>query len=324
MRDRQNRDINYMRISITDRCNLRCRYCMPNGIELVPMEDILTFEEIVEICKEAVALGITRFKITGGEPLARRGTDNLISMIKKLEGVEQVTMTTNGVLLAENLPALLDAGLDAVNISLDTLSREKYKDITGFDEFEKVIRAIGAASKVLPVKINVVLQQGVNDNEVLDLIRLAHDMDVSVRFIELMPIGEAKMGQMISNEDVKNLLMKSFDTVVADNQTYGNGPAVYYKVAGFKGRIGFISAIHGKYCNHCNRIRMTSTGMLKGCLCYESNISVRAAVREQDFDTVRQLIKETIMGKPVGHNFGCEQGPVYLQADTSKMAQIGG
>ena len=161
MKDLQGRDINYMRISITDRCNLRCKYCMPDGIELLPMSEILTFEEILRVCRQAVELGITRFKITGGEPLVRRGCADLIRKIKKLPGVEQVTMTTNGILLSEYLGELLDAGLDAVNISLDTMNRGRFEEITGFDQLSEVLKSIDAAvDSGLRVKVNVVQMNG--------------------------------------------------------------------------------------------------------------------------------------------------------------------
>ena len=174
MKDLQGRDINYMRISITDRCNLRCKYCMPDGIELLPMSEILTFEEILRVCRQAVELGITRFKITGGEPLVRRGCADLIRKIKKLPGVEQVTMTTNGILLSEYLGELLDAGLDAVNISLDTMNRGRFEEITGFDQLSEVLKSIDAAvDSGLRVKVNVVLQQDKNADEWQKILEIA-------------------------------------------------------------------------------------------------------------------------------------------------------
>ena len=193
MKDLQGRDINYMRISITDRCNLRCKYCMPDGIELLPMSEILTFEEILRVCEQAVELGITRFKITGGEPLVRRRCVELISQIKALPGVEQVTMTTNGILLSRYLDELLDAGLDAVNISLDTLNRGRFEEITGFDQLPEVLRSIDAAvDSGLRVKVNVVLQQDKNADEWQKILEIAERRPIDVRFIEMMPIGRGR------------------------------------------------------------------------------------------------------------------------------------
>ena len=193
VRDSYGRTIEYMRISITDRCNLRCRYCMPDGAKWIPMSEILTYEEIERICREAVQIGITRFKITGGEPLVRKGCADLIRMIRQIPGTEEVTMTTNGVLLGENLEDLLAAGLDAVNISLDTLIPEKYQEITGADELERVRKSIFMAEKSeIRVKINTVLQKGVNDEEWKSLAELAKKNKLDVRFIELMPIGQGR------------------------------------------------------------------------------------------------------------------------------------
>ena len=185
MKDQYGRIIDYMRISITDRCNLRCRYCMPEGVELVPMKNILSYEEIEMVCQAAAKAGIRKFKITGGEPLVRLGSPELIGKIMKIPGVEQVTMTTNGVLLSKYLPELLKNGLDAVNISLDTLIPEKYQEITGADELERVRKSIFMAEKSeIRVKINTVLQKGVNDEEWKSLAELAKKNKLDVRFIE--------------------------------------------------------------------------------------------------------------------------------------------
>lgn len=193
MKDQYGRIIDYMRISITDRCNLRCRYCMPEGVELVPMKNILSYEEIEMVCQAAAKAGIRKFKITGGEPLVRLGCTELIGKIKKIPGVEQVTMTTNGVLLSKYLPELLENGLDAVNISLDTLDRERYQVITGQDELFRVLESVDQAVDAgIPVKINSVLQKGMNEDEFLALARLTLEKKLDVRFIEMMPIGLGK------------------------------------------------------------------------------------------------------------------------------------
>ena len=233
MKDQYGRTIDYMRISITDRCNLRCRYCMPEGVELVPMKNILTYEEIEQVCQAAAKAGIRKFKITGGEPLARLGCPELIGKIKHIPGVEQVTMTTNGVLLSKYLPELLENGLDAVNISLDTLDRERYRVITGRDELEAVLESVDRAMESgIPVKINSVLQKGMNDDEFLALARMTIEKKIDVRFIEMMPIGIGKKFETIYNEDILKELKNQYPDIQEYGQTHGNGPAVYVKLPG--------------------------------------------------------------------------------------------
>lgn len=230
MKDQYGRDINYMRVSITDRCNLRCRYCMPEGIEWLPMEQILTLEEITEACRQAAALGIRKIKVTGGEPLVRKGCMELIGMLNALPGIEQVTLTTNGVLLPEYADELCRQGLHAVNISLDTLDPVKYTAITGFDQLPKVLDGIRAMeTHGVPVKINAVLQRGVNDMECIALTELAEAHPVDVRFIELMPIGHGKEMKPVSNPEVVEQLRSHYgaDRVTPDFHTHGNGrPAI--------------------------------------------------------------------------------------------------
>lgn len=320
LRDSYGREIDYMRISITDRCNLRCRYCMPHGVKWLPMGDILTFEEIELICREAVKLGITRFKITGGEPLVRRGCPELIRRIKAIPGVHQVTMTTNGVMLEEFLDELLDAGLDAVNISLDTLDEQRFEEITGFRELNRVLESIEqAVQKGIRVKINAVLQQGVNDDEWRQLTELAETYPVDVRFIEMMPIGSGKESKRVPNDKLLQKISEVYQGQ-PDEKQHGNGPAVYYQIPGFQGSIGFISAIHGKFCDKCNRIRLTAVGELKPCLCFGETISIREAARAGDGETVRLHLKKAIERKPEMHHF--ERSTEVTEQ--KKMSQIGG
>lgn len=321
MQDTYGRQIDYMRISITDRCNLRCRYCMPDGIQCVPMKELLTYEEIEAVCCEAASLGIRKFKITGGEPLVRKDCGELIRMIKRTPGVEQVTLTTNGVLLGEYLDELIDAGLDAVNISLDTLDAKRYREITGFDELDRVLKSMEAVEKRgLRMKINTVLQNGINSNEWTDIVELARDHRLDVRFIEMMPIGSGKKSQMISNDSLIAGLKERYGGVEKDTAVHGNGPAVYYKIPGFKGSVGFISAIHGKFCDSCNRIRMTSTGKVKPCLCFEDSLSIREAAQSGNGEEIRNILREAISRKPQMHCFEEE----CSVTEKRKMAQIGG
>ncbi len=293
MKDSYGRIIDYMRISITDRCNLRCRYCMPEGISQVPMEEILTYEEIEELCRAASELGISRLKITGGEPLVRSGCPRLIGMLKKIPGIEQVTMTTNGTLLKQYLPQLLDNGLDAVNISLDTLNPQIYQQITGKNQLHEVLAGIGQALKAgLTVKLNAVLQPGINSKEWLSLARLTTQYPLDVRFIEMMPIGCGRSYRPVSNQELLLRLKASYPDLRTDESIRGNGPAVYYRIPRAMGSVGFISALHGKFCSGCNRLRLTAQGKLKPCLCFEEEVDVMEILRGKEKKDAMEVLQE--------------------------------
>ena len=332
VRDSYGRTIEYMRISITDRCNLRCRYCMPDGAKWIPMSEILTYEEIERICREAVRIGITRFKITGGEPLVRKGCADLIRMIRQIPGTEEVTMTTNGVLLGENLEDLLAAGLDAVNISLDTLKLEHYNSLTGGchvdrnssdGNLEAVLRGMRKAQKQagISVKVNCVLMHQTRE-ELLALAELAKD-GVNVRFIELMPIGQGKEKHTLKEAEVKHILSETYGTIRPCGEKLGSGPAHYREIDGFEGKIGFISAISHKFCSGCNRVRMTADGFLKPCLQYETGMDLRTLLRDGVSDAeLKAQIEMTITQKPKCHHFGEINEPE--QTEHRGMSEIGG
>ncbi len=322
MIDKYGRTIDYMRVSIIDRCNLRCRYCMPTDIRWLSPKEILTLEEITEICRQASLAGIRKIKITGGEPLVRKGCTELIRMIKAIPDIRQVTLTTNGVLLPQYAGQLYKAGLDAANISLDTLNREKYAEITGFDALPDVLRGIEAMEKYkIPLKINAVLQKGVNDNDWQELVELARNRAIDVRFIEMMPIGYGKQFASISNTELLKKVRERYGQTEREKKAHGNGPAVYCHITGFQGSIGFISAIHGKFCHECNRIRLTSTGQLKPCLCYQDHIPLKETIRNGFKEDVYRLLIQAIRQKPKGHCFG--ESPDGI-TEKHKMAQIGG
>lgn len=321
MKDQYGRKIDYMRISITDRCNLRCRYCMPEGVELVSMGELLTYEEICRICQIAAEVGIRKLKITGGEPLVRRGCVDLIRELKQISGIEQVTVTTNGVLLEDYADALAEAGVDGVNISLDSLNRERYKWITGRDELINVCRGIEAILRTgVRTKINAVLQKDLNESEWESLVQLAWNRPIDVRFIEMMPIGYGKQFCAVSNGEILQKLLEIEPDTVPDPRVKGNGPARYYHVPGYQGSIGFISAIHGKFCRNCNRIRLTSQGQLKPCLCYGTAYDLRQSLREKNDDSVRETLQEAIRQKPGQHCFD-RTGEI---TESRHMVQIGG
>lgn len=319
MKDSFGREIDYMRISITDRCNLRCLYCMPEDIELLDRSEILSFEEIMAICRKASEAGIKKIKVTGGEPLVRRNCTDLIKAIKEMEGIEKVTLTTNGVHLKEHLDDL--EILDGINISLNSLKKDRYLEITGRDELETVLDSIEAVKKTdIPLKINCVIMKGINDDEILSLAELARKDNIQVRFIELMPIGYGREYVPFYSEEVLKVLEETLGECREDEEVHGNGPARYVKFEGFKGSIGLISAVHGKFCENCNRLRLTSTGKLKTCLCYEDSVDLREAVRTGSEEDISERLKDAVMGKPEQHCFE-EMDKI---TEKKQMVSIGG
>ena len=323
MLDQYGRRINYLRISVTDRCNLRCRYCMPEEVQDVGMKNILTFEEIWEIVKTGVSLGITHIRITGGEPLVRKGCVDLIRGIRKIPGVETITMTTNGVLLGNYAKQLKEAGVDGVNISLDTLDPEEFCQITGKREFPAVLAGIRAAKDAgLPVKLNAVNRKELDP---VPLVRYAQNENLPLRFIEMMPVGYGKQYVGRSNEELREMLEKTFGTAekLVDSEELsrmGSGPAVYYRFSDLKVPVGFISAIHGKFCDTCNRVRLTAEGYLKLCLCYDQGVDLRHVLREEEKENLRTVMEEAIFRKPAAH---CFERPSEM-TETHEMVKIGG
>ncbi len=319
MKDRFGRDIDYMRVSVTDRCNYRCVYCMPpEGVPQVSMAELLTYEETEQICRVAAELGITRIKITGGEPLVRRGVPALIGMLHKIPGIEQVTLTTNGALLERHLDDLLAAGLDAVNISLDTLDPARFSEITRGGDLRDVWNGLQAALGAgLPVKLNTVLYAG---EDWKTMAEAAGRLHVDVRFIEMMPIGKGSGYAGASREDVLRFLTKTYGTPEPDDRRHGNGPAVYYRFPGLSGSVGLIAPIHGMFCGTCNRIRLSASGQIKPCLCYGETVDLRGSLRSGDMAGVRRKLEEAIRRKPRAHGFADEGGVT----ETGTMNRIGG
>lgn len=317
MKDSFGREINYLRISLTDRCNLRCKYCMPeHGVEKTCHEDILSLEEIFEITKTFVRLGVNKVRLTGGEPLIRRDILDLVSNIGSLDGVKDFAMTTNGILLPRYARDLKAAGLTRVNISLDTLDPIKYRDITRGGSLDQALEGIEVAKEVglLPVKINTVLIGGFNDMEIEDLVDLTKD-GMDVRFIELMPIGEAAgwaEENFLSNSKVLERL-KDLKPVYKDDPA---SPAVYYRLGDYPGRVGIINPISCKFCSSCNRVRLTSKGMLKMCLHSNREIDLRTPLRAGE--DMERIVREAILTKEEEH--GLEEGK-YIDRN---MNQIGG
>lgn len=326
MIDIHNRKIDYIRISITDRCNLRCIYCMPeHGIKFLNSKDILSKEEIIYLCEAFAKSGISKIKITGGEPLVRKDLPSLIYKMKAIKGIENVTLTTNGILLEEQIDTLVEAGLDGVNISIDTLNKNTYKDITRLGDVDRVIRGIDKALKYknLNIKINCVPIRGKNDKQLLDIVNMAKNRNLSVRFIELMPIGLGKNMLGFKEDELKDLINKECGPLTNFNEKIGNGPSNYYSLEGFEGRLGFISAVSHKFCDKCNRVRLTSQGFLKACLQYEEGTDLRKLIHNgtSQSDLVK-VIKKTIFNKPKSHLFLEDRDDENFEKGV--MSQIGG
>ena len=325
MFDSKGRNIHYLRLSVTDLCNLRCRYCMPDGVDKLEREDILTYEEFLRLAALFARCGVDTVRVTGGEPLVRKGVEQLVKGLKAIPGIRKVTMTTNAVLLEQQLPALLEAGLDSVNISLDTLDPALFAKITARDEFAAVQAGIHAALESgIPVKLNCVPQVGVNEGELEALAALAEDKPLQVRFIEMMPIGYGAAMPCISGPELLTRFRRRWPELAplpgAACAALGDGPAVYYTVPGWKGDIGFIAAVHGKFCASCNRVRLTSQGFLRPCLASETGCDLRTLLRGGAADEeLLQAIRETIWSKPREHHFGDNSIPA-----TRGMYRIGG
>lgn len=350
MQDGLGREIDYLRISVTDKCNLRCRYCMPpHGITPLAHAEILTLEEIFRLVGIMEPLGIRKVRLTGGEPMVRKNLPWLVEQIHGLRGIREIAMTTNGTLFAPQAKVYREAGLTAVNISLDTLDPERFRCITGCDRADRaagvdsVLRAIDAAlEQQLRVKINCVPCVEMNGDDLEGIAMLAEDRPVDVRFIELMPIGCGKEYTGIPSEEILSRLEKRFGAAIAvpgksplavAGDAAGlyektDGPAVYYRFPGFCGRIGFISPISHKFCRECNRVRLTCEGRLKLCLHYDRGLELKPLLRSgaSDEEIGRQIIN-VLKEKPSEHHFRerteGEELPDGVE-EQRKMVQIGG
>ena len=320
MRDSFGRTIDYLRVSITEQCNLRCRYCMPETAgDSSSSHHLMTFDEIVDAVRAATSLGIQAVKITGGEPLCRPGCPDLIRQLKKIPGISQVTMTTNGLLVSRYLDELLDSGLDAMNISLDTLNEEQFRQITRRNfPLSQVLEAVKNCSEKIPTKVNAVLLSETED-QLIPLARLACSLPVDVRFIEQIPLGGQKPAACSCSLALSRLKAE-WPTLSPVTESRGNGPAVYWKAPGFLGTVGLIEAISHSFCSSCNRIRLTSGGQLKPCLCYEDSIDLMPALKSGNEKELLALFQKAVRNKPKAHCF--------LQPDEISehryMSQIGG
>ena len=324
MVDQFGRTIRYLRLSVTDRCDLRCRYCMPeSGVTWAPHSAILTYEQMIRLVRIGAGLGINRVRLTGGEPLVRRDLHVLVRALKAVDGIRAVTLTTNGVLLAQQLPALRAAGLDGVNLSLDTLDRGQYAAITRRDRLPEALAGLEAALDTpgLTVKLNCVPLEE-NGDQWAPLAALARDRALDVRFIELMPIGLGKELAGRAQEEVLGKLEAAFGPARPCDQGGGGGPARYVRFDGFAGRVGFISAVSHKFCADCNRVRLTAAGFLKTCLQYDEGVDLKPLLEAgADDGALRSAMEEAIFAKPACHHFAAAP----TAADEGRnMNQIGG
>lgn len=319
MIDAYGRNINYLRISVTDRCNLRCEYCMPeDGILCKGHEDILRFEEIIKVIKAAERLGINKIRYTGGEPLVMKDFDKLIYETSKLKKINDISVTTNGILLAEMAADLKKAGLNRVNISLDTLDKDKFKSITRIGDLNKVLESIDKSLEVglNPIKINTVLMKGINDTEFDDFLNLVKEMPIEIRFIELMPIGEGKKLYEERKLSFMELLKQHPELIPLETEK--SSTAHLYKLEGAKGKIGFISPVSCKFCSECNKIRLTSTGTIKQCLHSKEEINLREYIDNEE--KLINALKAAIYSKPLEHHLEKENA----SRSERMMYQIGG
>ena len=323
MKDKFGREIDYLRVSVTDKCNLRCIYCMDEkDNSFLKNDEKLTDDEIYRIVKESSKLGIKKVRITGGEPLVRPDLVKLVSKINSIPGIEEIYLTTNGILLADMIDELAVNGLKGVNISLDSLNEERFNKLTRLGKLNKVLEAIDKAIALgIKVKLNTVIVNDINKDEIIDFVNLTKEKKIDVRFIELMPIGVAINYKGVTNEDVLKVISESYSDYEEVVRSKSGGPASYIKLKNAKGKIGFISAISNCFCEECNRIRLTPEGFLKQCLHFDYGIDLKSKLRTGITDEeLRKLIYDNIYDKPEKH--------LFLEKSDHKelkfMNQIGG
>ena len=328
--DGYSRPINYLRVSVTDRCNLRCQYCMPpDGIPWMPHDAVLRYEEIALVVRAAAEVCISHVRLTGGEPLVRLGLADLVRMLAEIPGVEDLAMTTNGTLLARHAQTLAAAGLDRVNVSLDTLRAERFRRITRCGHLEDVLAGIDAAHQagLEPVKINTVVMRGTNDDEIVDLARRTMEPGWNVRFIEWMPVGNAAPAddddwrdRVMTAEEMRHRIEAALGDLEPAANGKGNGPARYYRLWGAQGTIGFITPISEHFCYRCNRLRLTADGQLRPCLLSDNELDLRTPLRQgAEVAQIKTLILQGIESKPLQHHLNECNRP-----EKRVMSQIGG
>ena len=322
--DRFGREVTYVRLSVTDRCDLRCVYCMSEDMKFVPREQLLTLEEMGRIGKAFIDLGVNKIRLTGGEPLTRRNIISVFEALGSKTNLKDLTVTTNGTLLEKYAQPLKDAGVTRINISLDTLRADRFKKITRIGKLEKTLTGIEAALKVgfQKIKLNTVIMRGYNDDEIIDLVEFVRMRDMDISFIEEMPLGEIgdhdRAKTYYSSDDLRQFLQNHYGLTATTEQT--GGPAKYYRFADNElSRIGFISPHSHNFCNDCNRVRVTAEGMLLLCLGQEHSLDLRKVVRANPDASIHndEVLKQAIIGamqlKPKGHDFNLNEQPIIMR-----------
>ena len=322
------RKIDYLRISITDHCNLKCYYCTPfSGRSQLERTEILSYEELLKVVQAAAAIGITKIRITGGEPLVRKGVVGFCRMLSEIDGLKSLALTTNGVFLKEMAGPLFNAGIQRVNISLDTLRPERFEKITGYDRLSRVLAGIQHAEQtgMQPIKINTVVMRGINDDEIEDLARLTLDKPYHVRFIELMPTDSAACGDYESlfmpvEEIIKKI--NRIDRVQIEPASDSYGPARLARLPGAQGKVGFIAPISWHFCDSCNRLRMTADGKIKTCLFSREEIDLKTPLRTgATQNEIIDIFRQAVAAKSSGHHLNAKD---HQNACQRAMRAIGG
>ena len=321
--DSWQRQINYLRLSVTDHCNLNCVYCSAGSVAHLPRSEVLSYEEVQRVVQVAASMGISKVRLTGGEPLLRSDLSKLVWLISQIEGINDISLTSNGIFLSKYAVELKEAGLNRVNVSLDTLKKERFKRITGLDKLAAVLSGIKAAhlAGLNPVKINMVVLRGINDDECIDFARMSTSQGWHVRFIEFMPFGmpEAEAFETVSAQEIRERIRSLGELEPCKFET-GNGPAKYYCLPGASGTIGFITPMTEHFCNSCNRLRLTSDGQLRPCLLDNVEVNLKEPLRNRaSTEELIQLIQQAVAIKKERHHLNDKLSPV-----TRPMCQIGG
>lgn len=318
--DKFNRVVDYIRISVTDRCDFRCVYCMAEDMVFAPRAEVLTLEEIELISQAFIEMGVSKIRLTGGEPLVRKGLVDLVSKISKFDGLKELNMTTNGSQLPQLAYTLKDAGLDRINISLDSLKAERFKELTRTGDLNTVLKGIQTAKEAgfKRIKINAVILKGQNDDEIMDLVRFVRKHELDISFIEEMPLGQIdhhdRAQTFIGSDYIRNVIEENYELASIDDNS--GGPSRYWRfIDGHNSRIGFISPHSHNFCSSCNRVRITAKGRLLLCLGNEHSVDLKAVVRKypNELEPLKQVIREAMMIKPERHEFDLAQDVQILR-----------
>lgn len=314
------RTVNYVRLSVTDRCDLRCIYCMAEKMTFLPRQEVLSIEEFTSLGQAFVELGVTRLRITGGEPLVRKGTIELLQNLGQLPALKELCLTTNGTHLPQYAQAIRDAGVKRINISLDSLNPERFRRLTRFGDLNQVLAGIKAAQQAgLKIKLNCVALKHYNADEVPALVQFALDEGLDISFIEEMPLGKisdhGRAAEYVSSDELRNQLSRDYTLLAQENSHIDAGPSRYWQVEGFNSRIGFISPHSHNFCGSCNRVRVTATGRLLLCLGNEHSVDLRKQLRAENYSetALRELIINSMQHKPEKHYFDLNEEPQIVR-----------